>query len=116
MDKELKPGSDAAAASLEQVERSVHSDLQYVSIQVDGKVYGGWFRVLIDGQVELLALANMHCERRYENTPIEQARGMLTDFIRAARPAAQPNESDVVSTDHGLRADTVEDRQDSMAR
>lgn len=36
--------------------------------------------------MELLALANMHCERRTENTPAEQARGMLTDFIRGVRP------------------------------
>lgn len=35
--------------------------------------------------MELLALANMHCERRTENTPIEQARGMLADFICRAR-------------------------------
>lgn len=86
VDKEFKSVSSAQPASLEQVERSVHSDLQYVSIQVDGKTYGGWYRLLPDGQMELLALANMHCERRHENTAVEQARGMLTDFIRVARP------------------------------
>jgi RNA polymerase sigma-70 factor, ECF subfamily len=74
-----------AAAPLDQVRRSIYSDLQYVSLQVDGKDYGGWYRLLSDGRMELLALANMHCERRSERTPIEQARGMLAEFIRAAR-------------------------------
>ena len=87
MTKEFDPAS-AGPAPLDQVQQSVHSDLQYVSIQVDGKTYGGWYRLLADGQMELLALANMHCERRPENTAIEQARGMLADFIRVARPKA----------------------------
>jgi anti-sigma factor ChrR (cupin superfamily) len=83
---EVDPATSAGPAPLDQVQQSVHSDLQYVSIQVDGKTYGGWYRLLADGQMELLALANMHCERRYENTAVEQARGMLSDFIRVARP------------------------------
>jgi RNA polymerase sigma-70 factor, ECF subfamily len=89
--------ASASAAPLDQVKQSVHSDLQYVSLQVDGKTYGGWYRMLPDGQIELLALANMHCERRAENTPVEQARGMLADFIHAARPAPKGNGS---SADH----------------
>lgn len=86
MTNEFDPAAASAGpAPLDQVKQSVHSDLQYVSIQVDGKTYGGWYRLLDDGQMELLALANMHCERRPENTAVEQARGMLTDFIRVAR-------------------------------
>lgn len=54
-------------------------------MQIDGATYGGWYRLLADGQMELLALANMHSERRSESSPLEQARGMLTDFIRAMR-------------------------------
>jgi RNA polymerase sigma-70 factor, ECF subfamily len=73
-------------AHLDQVKETVQSDLQYVSLQVDGRTYGGWYRTLADGRLELLALANMQCERREENTPIEQARGMLAEFIRAAKP------------------------------
>lgn len=91
MDKESGPNSSAGAAPLEEVKQSVHSDLEYVSIQVDARTYGGWYRLLPDGQMELLALANMHCERRPENTPVEQARGMLADFIRVARPKQQAN-------------------------
>jgi DNA-directed RNA polymerase specialized sigma24 family protein len=91
VDKDLEPASSAGAAPLEQVKQSIHSDLEYVSIQVDSRTYGGWYRLLPDGQMELLALANMHCERRPENTPVEQARGMLADFIRVAGPKQRTN-------------------------
>jgi DNA-directed RNA polymerase specialized sigma24 family protein len=84
VDKKLEPAAGAGTVQAEP-KASVHSDLQYVSIQLDGSTYGGWYRLLPDGQMELLALANMHCERRTENTPVEQARGMLTDFIRGVR-------------------------------
>lgn len=84
MDKKLGPADGAGTAPLGP-NTSVHSDLQYVSIQLDGNTYGGWYRLLPNGQMELLALANMHCERRTEATPAEQARAMLTDFIRSGR-------------------------------
>jgi anti-sigma factor ChrR (cupin superfamily) len=78
---------------LEAVKQSVQSDLQYVSIQVNEKTYGGWYRVLPDGKMELLAFANVHCERRTESTPVEQARGMLTGFVLAGRPKRKANGS-----------------------
>lgn len=111
MDKEVDPASSAGPAPLEQVRQSIHSDLQYISIQLDGKTYGGWYRLLTDGRMELLALANMHCERRDENTPTEQARGMLADFIRAARPAQRTRAPDA-DTDR-LSGRPEEDRRDS---
>lgn len=78
-----------AAVSLEEVKQSVPSDLQYVSLQVDGATYGGWYRVLPDGQMELLALANMRREFRPEGTATEQARGMLADFVQNGRSNAR---------------------------
>jgi hypothetical protein len=72
-------------ASLERVQQSTSRDLEYVSLQVDGATYGGWYRILPDGQMELLALANMIIDRRDEATPHEQARAMLAEFIRATR-------------------------------
>jgi DNA-directed RNA polymerase specialized sigma24 family protein len=92
VNNKLEPAT-AGPASLEP-KASVQSDLQYVSIQVEGSTYGGWYRLLPDGQMELLALANMHCERRTENTPVEQARGMLTDFIRGVRRKLKGDETD----------------------
>jgi anti-sigma factor ChrR (cupin superfamily) len=112
VDKDVEPAASAGAAPLEQVKQSVHSDLQYVSIQVDGTTYGGWYRLLPDGQMELLALANMHCERRFENTPVEQARGMLADFIRVARPKSKTNGS--LAADSSS-ARTGEDRSDGAS-
>jgi RNA polymerase sigma-70 factor (ECF subfamily) len=95
VDKDFESASSAGAAPLEQVKQTIHSDLEYVSIQVESRTYGGWYRLLPDGQMELLALANMHCERRPENTPLEQARGMLADFIRVARPKQRRNGASV---------------------
>jgi RNA polymerase sigma-70 factor (ECF subfamily) len=95
VNEELEPRSEGAVASLNVVRESVYSDLQYVSLQIDGKPYGGWYRLLPDGRMELLALANMHCERRAEKTPVEQARGMLADFIRASQRDNRSNEQSV---------------------
>ena len=110
MNDESKPAATAGTAAAEPVQASVHSDLQYVSIQLDGSTYGGWYRVLPDGQMELLALANMHCERRSESTPVEQARGMLEDFIRRAR--RKPKVADATPGTLGalLYADTSKTR------
>jgi RNA polymerase sigma-70 factor (ECF subfamily) len=113
VDEEFEPASAAGPAPLERVKQSVHSDLQYVSLQVDGRTFGGWYRVLPDGQMELLALANMHCERRFESTPTEQARGMLADFIRAARPKAKTNGSAADSANTGLNVAADGDRGDA---
>jgi RNA polymerase sigma-70 factor, ECF subfamily len=95
VNEELEPRSEGAVASLDVVRQSVYSDLQYVSLQIDGKPYGGWYRLLPDGRMELLALANVHCERRAEKTPVEQARGMLADFIRASQKDDWSNEPSV---------------------
>jgi RNA polymerase sigma-70 factor (ECF subfamily) len=98
VNEENKQHPAGAAASLDEVRQSVSSDLQYVSLQLNGKPYGGWYRVLPDGQMELLALANMLCERRPEKTPIEQARGMLTDFVRSTgRDGAQQSDPSAAS-------------------
>jgi len=83
--------------ALEQSQPSARSNLQYVSLLVGGRTYGGWYRVLPDGQIELLALANIHSERRAERTPADQARGMLAEFVRSAGNAERADDRD--STD-----------------
>lgn len=114
VDNKTEPAEGAGAVPAEP-RASVDSDLQYVSIEMDGSTYGGWYRVLPDGQMELLALANMHCELRSEATPVEQARGMLTDFIRGMRRKSRGN-TPRGNTPHGntlgalLYADTNQSR------
>jgi DNA-directed RNA polymerase specialized sigma24 family protein len=77
---------------------------------LDGGTYGGWYRLLPDGQMELLALANMHCERRTESTPVEQARGMLTDFIRGVRRKANARSGSTSTLGALLYADPAKTR------
>lgn len=109
MDKKLELAVAAGTAPSEP-KSSVHSDLQYVSIQVEGSTYGGWYRVLPDGRMELLALANMHCERRTESTPVEQARGMLTDFIHGVRRKANADHGSTGTLGALLYADPAKTR------
>jgi len=111
VDKNSDPTPSPRPAALGEVKESVHSDLQYVSIQVDGKTYGGWYRMLPDGQMELLALANVHSERRPEHKPIDQARGMLADFIRVARPNRKAEGSPPSNAETGLGVGSGDDRQ-----
>lgn len=85
VEKECESSSEAAPPPFQGARQAVQSELEFISLQIDGETYGGWYRLLADGQMELLALANRHSERRPERTPVEQARGMLTDFIRSAR-------------------------------
>jgi hypothetical protein len=82
MNEELRRRTSERVAP---VEPSAHTDLQFVSLQFEGRVYGGWYRPLPDGRMELLALANIRSELRPEKSLVEQARGMLADFVRAAR-------------------------------
>jgi DNA-directed RNA polymerase specialized sigma24 family protein len=77
---------------------------------MDGSTYGGWYRVLPDGRMELLALANMHCERRNESSPVEQARGMLTDFIRGVRQKANADRESTGTLGALLYADPTKSR------
>lgn len=78
----MKP---AGVPSIEEVEQTLFRELQYVSIEIGGRSYGGWYRLLADGRMELLAQANIHNEPRSQGTPIEQARGMLAEFIEQQR-------------------------------
>lgn len=75
------------------VRQTAQSDLQYVSLQVDGKTYGGWYRLLGDGRMELLALSHVLCEHRSEVVPIEQAKRMLTDFLRTIHAEKERHDS-----------------------
>ena len=74
----------SAATPLNSIRQTAQSDLQYVSLQIDGKTYGGWYRVLGDGRLELLALSHVHREPRSDSAPIEQAKGMLADLVHAS--------------------------------
>lgn len=64
------------------------SDLQYVTQRVDGALFGGWYRVLDLGRLELLALGSVWQAPRNAAPPQRQARAMLAKLARMRqRPA-----------------------------
>jgi hypothetical protein len=58
-------------------------DLEYITQCVAGTPYGGWYRVLCDGRLELVALGSVwHQRRRGSLLPQRQARAMLARLVR----------------------------------
>jgi hypothetical protein len=80
----LTDGSPARAQLL------TTTDLQYVSIQLDGITFGGWYRLRPDGRMELMARGHMTWDSRSQAIPLEQAKEMLSELIRA-EGRLQPN-------------------------
>lgn len=64
-----------------------NTDLQYVSIQLEGITFGGWYRLLADGRMELIARVHLVRDGRSQATLREQAESMLSELIRAERRA-----------------------------
>ena len=66
--------------------RPVHEllddDLQYITQCVAGTLFGGWYRVLGDGRIELLALGAIWRAPRRGSLPQRQARAMLARLVR----------------------------------
>ncbi len=58
------------------------TDLEYVTQCVAGTSFGGWYRVLRDGRLELLALGSIWYQRRGASLPQRQARAMLARLVR----------------------------------
>jgi hypothetical protein len=61
-------------------------DLEYVTQRVMGAVFGGWYRVLSDQRLELLALGCVWKAPRNGSSPERQARAMLAKLARMRRP------------------------------
>ena len=61
---------------------SERSDLQYITQNVAGTLFGGWYRILQDGRIELLALGGIWRGPRRDSLPQRQARAMLARLVR----------------------------------
>jgi hypothetical protein len=58
------------------------NDLQYITQCVAGSLFGGWYRVLHDGRIELLALGGIWRSPGKGSLPQRQARAMLARLVR----------------------------------
>lgn len=57
-------------------------ELQYITQCVAGTAFGGWYRVLDDGRIELLALGAVWRAPCRGSMPQRQARAMLARLVR----------------------------------
>lgn len=58
------------------------SDLEYVTQCVAGTLFGGWYRVLHDGRLELRALGSVWYQPCGASLPQRQARALLARLVR----------------------------------
>lgn len=66
------------------------SDLRYFDVVVDGKPYGGWFRVLSPQELEVLAVGLL-TRAAFEGPDAEPtARAVLEAFIRRRAASGEP--------------------------
>lgn len=85
LEKGANVGTSTADGSFMRPQPPGKLDLQYVSIQLDGITFDGWYRLLPDGKVELMARGYLIRGRLPEGTLHEQAEAMLSEVIRAKR-------------------------------
>jgi len=68
------------------VHESLQSDLHYITQCVAGTLFGGWYRLLHDGRIELLALGGVWRAPARTTLPQRQARAMLARLVRLRGP------------------------------
>jgi len=69
-------------AAARTAQESEHCELQYITQCVAGTLFGGWYRILHDGRIELLALGGIWRAARRASLPQRQARAMLAHLVR----------------------------------
>jgi len=62
--------------------QALENDLYYITQCVAGTLFGGWYRVLHDGRIELLALGGVWRAPSRGSLPQRQARAMLARLVR----------------------------------
>ena len=67
----------------------LNNELQYITQCVAGAPFGGWYRVLQDGRIELLALGGIWRAPARGSLPQRQARAMLARLVRLRGRSAE---------------------------
>lgn len=70
------------AGRVSEAHELLESDLHYITQCVAGTLFGGWYRILRDGRIELLALGGIWREPARGSLPQRQARAMLARLVR----------------------------------
>ena len=65
-------------------------DLQYFTHTIDGKLYGGWFRILAPSQLEVLGIGLMQTVQFCGSQPELTARSVLEAFVRGLARNGRP--------------------------
>jgi hypothetical protein len=66
------------------------TDLVYFQHTIESRVYGGWYRLLPAGCIEVLAIGLMQTLALDGRRPEEVACGVLAEFVRARASLGQP--------------------------
>jgi hypothetical protein len=61
-----------------------NSDLTYFTHEVDGRLYGGWYRLLDGGRIEVLAMCKIAVASAGSSAP-ESAKSVLMGLVRAEK-------------------------------
>jgi hypothetical protein len=62
-----------------------NSDLTYFTHEVDGRLYGGWYRLLDGGRIEVLALCKIAIASG-GSSALESAKDVLMGLVHAEKP------------------------------
>ena len=65
--------------------------LDFFTVSVEGEIYGGWYRLLRSGYIEILSVGLMRqTPLTADNSPEALAREVLDRFVRARMAAGAP--------------------------
>jgi hypothetical protein len=75
------------------------SSLHHFTIDVEGTTYGGWYRMMPNDCLEVLAIGLMQVRPLDGRVPVELAKQSLAEFIRARKKLGEPVPTLPVSSD-----------------
>jgi hypothetical protein len=66
------------------------SSLHHFTVEIEGTIYGGWYRMMPNDCLEVLAIGLMQVRPLDGRIPMELAEQSLAEFIRARKKLGEP--------------------------